>query len=119
MVEAPDVWQSILNIQFYTTITEFQNAVKFHEETLIRLTLGATIPTQLPNSGFTLRNPWKRANTHFVGYTTTLKKPEFPKDDKNVSPRCTPELDPAVIAGVECIGIMNAATQDKESERLG
>lgn len=34
MAEAPDVWQSILNVQFYTTITEFQNAVKFHEETL-------------------------------------------------------------------------------------
>jgi hypothetical protein len=91
MAEAPDIWQSILNVQFYSTITEFQNAVKFHEETLTRLTPGNAIPTQLPNSGFNSRNPWKRANTNFVGFTPSLKKPEFPKDDKNVSPRRTPE----------------------------
>jgi hypothetical protein len=91
MAEAPDVWQSILNVQFYSTITEFQNAVKFHEDTLIRLTPGGSIPTHLPGSGFVSRNPWKRANTNFVGFTPTMKKPEFPKDDKNVSPRRTPE----------------------------
>jgi hypothetical protein len=91
MAEAPDVWQSILNVQFYSTITEFQNAVKFHEDTLIRLTPGGSIPTHLPGSGFVSHNPWKRANTNFVGFTPTMKKPEFPKDDKNVSPRRTPE----------------------------
>lgn len=91
MAEAPDVWQSILNVQFYTTITEFQNAVKFHEETLTRLTPGNAFPTQLPNAGFNSRNPWKRANTNFAGFTPALKKPEFPKDDKNISPRRTPE----------------------------
>jgi hypothetical protein len=38
MAKAPDVWQSILNVQFYSTITEFQNTVKFHKDTLIQLT---------------------------------------------------------------------------------
>jgi hypothetical protein len=65
--------------------------VKFHEETLTQLTPGNTIPTQLPNLGFNSCNPWKWANTNFFGFTPSPKKPEFPKDNKNISPRWTPE----------------------------
>src|SRR5882762_7584186 len=34
MEEVPDSWASILNPQYLKTIMEFQNAVKYHEETL-------------------------------------------------------------------------------------
>jgi hypothetical protein len=96
MEEVPDSWSSILNIQYYKTIVEFQNAVKFHEETLIKM--GPTVApsvsqTQhLPNQAYTgSRFPYKKVNVNLVGWSSTLSKPQFPKDDKNVSKRRTPE----------------------------
>jgi hypothetical protein len=37
MEEVPDSWASILNPQYLKSITEFQDTVKYHEETLAKL----------------------------------------------------------------------------------
>lgn len=41
MEEAPDTWATVLNAQSYKTIVEFQNAVKYHEESLSKLGFNA------------------------------------------------------------------------------
>jgi uncharacterized membrane protein len=37
MEGAPTVWNTVLTTQLYQDIVEFQNAVHFHEETLVKL----------------------------------------------------------------------------------
>ena len=50
-------------------------------------------PTQpLPNRGYPgSRYPFRKAVTNLVGWSENLPKPPFPKDDKNVSSKKTPE----------------------------
>jgi len=53
MEEVPDLWASILNPQYLKSIMKFQNAVKYHEETLAKLE--SPMPPQpqcLPNQEF-------------------------------------------------------------------
>ena len=53
MEEVPDSWASILNPQYLKSITEFQNAVKYHEETLVKLESPTPQqPQRLPNQEF-------------------------------------------------------------------
>jgi hypothetical protein len=39
MKEAPDAWFSILQAQFYKTLVQFQNTVKYHKSTLLTMPL--------------------------------------------------------------------------------
>jgi hypothetical protein len=38
MKEAPDAWSSVLQAQFYKTLVQFQNTVKYHKSTLLNMT---------------------------------------------------------------------------------
>jgi hypothetical protein len=37
MEEVPGSWASVINLQYQKTLREFQNAVKYHEESLEKL----------------------------------------------------------------------------------
>ena len=91
--EAPDSWSSLLQPKFCKTIVQFQNAVKYHESTLLAMTPPPTNPaTPYPNKTFqTQRFHPRKAHVNMVGWTPSLEPPKFPKDDKNISPRKTPE----------------------------
>src|ERR1700728_2061641 len=93
MKEAPDSWSSILQPKFCKMIVNFQNTVKYHELTLLAMTPPSTNSvSQLPNRAFqTQRFHPRKTHVNLVGWTLSLEPPKFPKDDKNVSPRKTPE----------------------------
>jgi len=93
MKEAPDSWSSLLQPKFCKTIVQFQNAVKYHESTLLTMTPPPTNPvTSYPNKNFqTQRFHPRKAHVNMVGWTPSLEPPKFPKDDNNISPRKTPE----------------------------
>ena len=51
--EAPDSWSSLLQPQFCKMVVQFQNAIKYHESTLLAMTPPLTnSATQFPNWGF-------------------------------------------------------------------
>ena len=53
MQEAPDSWSSLLQLKFCKTIVQFQNAVKYHEFTLLAMVLPPTnLVTSYPNKNF-------------------------------------------------------------------
>jgi hypothetical protein len=91
--EAPDSWSSLLQPQFCKTVVQFQNAIKYHESTLLAMTPPSTnSATQFPNRGFQgQRFQPRKAHVNMIGWTPSLEPPKFPKDDKNISPRKTPE----------------------------
>jgi len=68
---------------------EFQNAVKYHEETLVKLESPTPQqPQRLPNREFSNSQfPYRKANVNLVGWSKNIGTPQFPKDDKNVSLR--------------------------------
>src|ERR1700683_208268 len=93
MKEALDSWSSILQPKFCKMIVNFQNTVKYHKSTLLAMMPQSTnLVSQFPNRAFQTQqfHPWK-AYTSLIEWTLSLEPPKFPKDDKNVSPRKTPE----------------------------
>ena len=98
MEGAPSYWTPVVTPHLYQSLEQFQLAVKFHEDSLIRTGNENSPPARnlyyskdaQPRSPF---NPFRnqRANANLVGWTQTTSKPQFPKDDLNISPRGTPE----------------------------
>ena len=90
---APSYWTPIVTPHLYQSLEQFQLAVKFHEDSLMRAGTETSPPTRnlyynkdtQPKSPF---NPFRnqRANVNLVGWTQTTSKPQFPKDNSNVSP---------------------------------
>ncbi|KDR72018.1 hypothetical protein GALMADRAFT_74250, partial [Galerina marginata CBS 339.88] len=81
------------------SIEEFQLAIKFQEDNLLR-TGSETSRNRYDNAygsrdfNPSPRNPFnsmRNARVNAVGWTKTFTNPPFPKDDSNVSPRGTPE----------------------------
>jgi hypothetical protein len=93
MEEVPNSWASILNPQYLKSIMEFQNTVKYHEETLVKLESPTPQQPQcLPNREFSNnRFPYQKANVNLVRWSKNIGTPQFSKVDKNVSLRRTPE----------------------------
>ena len=92
MEEVPGSWASVINPQYQKTIREFQNAVKYHEESLEKLEPTISQPQRLPNQEYSnSRFPYRKAQVNLVGWSKNIGTPQFPKDDSNVSPRRTPE----------------------------
>jgi len=63
----------------------------------------------------TLDSPTK-GNVNLVGWSKNIGTPQFPKDDKNVSPRRTPESIELGLVGIAVaafIGIMSANIPEK------
>jgi hypothetical protein len=91
--EAPDSWSSLLQPKFCKTVVQFQNAIKYYESTLLAMMPPSTnLVTQIPNQGFQgQRFQPHKAHINMIGWTPSLEPPKLPKDNKNVSPRKTPE----------------------------
>ena len=91
MMEVPGMWASIINPQYQKMLREFQNTVKYHEESLKKLEAPVLQPPHLPSQEYTSACfPYCRANVNLVGWSKNIGTPFFPKDDSNVSPRKTP-----------------------------
>ena len=92
MMEVPGTWASIINPQYQKTLREFQNAVKYHEESLEKLEVPVLQPPCLPNWEYTsARFPYHKANVNLIGWSKNIGTPSFHKDDSNISPRKTPD----------------------------
>lgn len=93
MEGAPTQWNTVLTTQLYQDIVEFQNAIHFHEDTLVKL--GHERRERYDSDRFRdcnyARNDYRAAHTRLVGWSKNLPPPKFPKDDSNVSKRATPK----------------------------
>ena len=91
--EAPDSWSSLLQPNLCKLVMQFQNVVKCHEATLLAMHQPQpNVVTQFPNRAFqSQRFCPRKAHVNMVGWTPSLEPPKFPKADKNVSSRKTPE----------------------------
>ena len=68
MMEVPGTWASIINPQYQKMLREFQNAVKYHEESLEKPEVPVLQPPRLPNREYTsTRFPYRKANVNLVG----------------------------------------------------
>jgi len=72
---------------------EFQNSVKYHEETLAKIESPMPLqPQRLPNQEFSNNQfPYRKTNVNPVRWSKNIGTPRFPEEDKNVSLRRTPE----------------------------
>ncbi|KAF8973601.1 hypothetical protein BDZ97DRAFT_1721219, partial [Flammula alnicola] len=95
MEGSPANWNTILTTQLYNTSIEFQSAIRFYEDTLMRLDQPSNYSNKRDRSDYSFRDtskPFYAARTNLVGNSKTLDPPKFPKDDSNVSSRRqTPE----------------------------
>jgi len=86
-------YQKQMVLKFCKTVVQFQNVVKYHESMLLAMTPQTiNLATQFLNKNFqTQQFHPQKAHINMVGWTPSLEPPRFPRDDKNVSPRKTPE----------------------------
>ena len=92
MEEVPGSWASIINPRYQKTIREFQNAVKYHKESLKRLEPPVSQPNRLPNWEYSNSQfPYCKVHINLVGWSKNIRTLQFPKDDNNISPCRTPE----------------------------
>ena len=108
--KAPRLWSTILNPRNFTTLAEFQTAIKYHEDLLIefgerydkvgRITDQPRVRSYAVNTKTPSKNPFrqkrddrvkpKSARTYAVGAPNLPAKPLHPRDDSNVSKPKTP-----------------------------
>jgi hypothetical protein len=88
MEGAPPSWNTILNTQLYPSVVEFQNAIRYHEDTLLRLDSSGVEYRSNRDYSERSRNPFYKATANLAN---SEKSYAFPKDDANVSARATPE----------------------------
>ncbi len=101
MNSAPSSWTSILTTHLYTSLVEFQAAIRYHEEALLRSSnansrrndFGTrdTRETYRPQQNSRGSRPQRNTRTFLVGWSANLGKPQFPRDDSMVSKGKTPE----------------------------
>lgn len=94
MSGAPSYWNNILTTHLYDDIVEFQTAIKYHEDNLMRMDFSRPYRSsgdfpRYSNSRDSFRSP-KPARVNAVGWSKALAPPKWPKDDKNVSVRGSP-----------------------------
>ena len=64
MMEVPGTWASIINPQYQKMLREFQNAIKYHEESLEKLKVPILQP-HLPNQEYAnVCFPYHKANVN-------------------------------------------------------
>ncbi|KIY61003.1 hypothetical protein CYLTODRAFT_363481 [Cylindrobasidium torrendii FP15055 ss-10] len=86
MSGAPDAWETILNSQLYETPVELQNAMRYHDQTLISLG-NNNFPRLSESTQASFSRESNVATTRLVGASTKLPPPQFPRDDANVTKR--------------------------------
>lgn len=86
---APASWNTVLTTQLYDTALDFQSAIRFHEDTLMRLD---TCHQPQHSYGDHPRdaNPFHDTQAALVGWSGKMSPPSFPQDDSNVSAMPTP-----------------------------
>ena len=104
MNSAPTGWTSILTTHLYNTVVEFQAALKYHEDMLIRISEDEKLRKReyIPNflrgqstsressKGYFGKNQPK-AKTYLVGQSNNLGPPTYPKDDSTRAKGKTPQ----------------------------
>ncbi len=106
---APTSWNTILTTHLYSSVIEFQSAIKFHENLLMSLSRGdrdrdyrPNRPVYQPapsysgaynqgNRGSPSGGRPYRSNARLAGWSPSLPAPKFPRDDSVVSKGKTPE----------------------------
>src|ERR1700723_4634317 len=94
MSKVPDTWTSIINPQYTKTLLDFQNSVKYYEESLEKLGYpprNRYVQNSSNREYSNSRYNFRKAQTNLVGWTNKLGPPPFPKDDKNISPWKPPD----------------------------
>ena len=95
MEGAPACWNTILTTQLYVDAVEFQEAIRFHEDNLMKMSADVIFRKESVDQGYRFRNKETnspRVHVHLVGSFKGQEPPKFPKDDSNVSRRGkTPE----------------------------
>ncbi|KAJ7120349.1 hypothetical protein C8R44DRAFT_623658, partial [Mycena epipterygia] len=92
---APSTWNTILTTQMYRDIVEFQSAIRYHEDALMKLDRHDRESNyrerERDRDRDYQRNNIRTARVNLVGWSANLGPPKFPKDDRNVSKKATPE----------------------------
>ncbi|KAF7372967.1 TY3B-TY3B protein [Mycena sanguinolenta] len=93
---APSTWNTILTTQFYKSAVEFQAAIRYHEDALMKLDKDeknySYRERERDRDREKDRESYPRAaRVNLVGWSANLPTPPFPKDDRNVSKKATPE----------------------------
>jgi hypothetical protein len=99
---APSTWNTVLTTQSYRNVIEFQAAIRYHEDALMRLDKAERDSLYRErerdqdrernrNRDYPTDNNARTARVNLVGWSANLGAPKFPKDDGNVSKRATPE----------------------------
>ena len=93
MEGAPSYWTPIVTPHLFQDLEQFQQSVKFHEDSLLKLGGGDNLYNKQggqnhskENSHHSPYNPFRNARVNLVGWSKTTSNPQFPKDDSNVSP---------------------------------
>ena len=98
MEGTPSYWTLVITPHLFQNLEQFQQSVKFHEDSLLKLGGGENLYSRQSgqnyskeNSNRSPYNPFRNACVNLVGWSKATENPQFPKDDSNVSPRGTPE----------------------------
>ena len=98
MEGAPSHWTPIITPHLFQDLEQFQQSVKFHEDSLLKFGGSENSYSRQGNQNYSKDsiqrnpyNPFRNARVNLVGWSKATSNPQFPKDDSNVSPRGTPE----------------------------
>lgn len=102
MNSAPTNWSTILTPHLYSNVVEFQAALKYHEDILMKMSsenkrseqysdFSRSKPYDRQKSNFYKKSKPTKVNAKLVGWHKSLPSPKYPPDDSNVSPGTTPE----------------------------
>ena len=98
---APAFWHTVIDAHRCASAVEFQTAIKYHEESLLRSPFSSEdgMERRIKNlenalqskNRFDSSKPYRDARAHLVGWSSKQSPPKFPRDDSNVSEKPTPE----------------------------
>ncbi|KAJ3751601.1 hypothetical protein EV360DRAFT_89572 [Lentinula raphanica] len=91
MEGAPTSWINVVTPHLYTDVDEFQEVIKFHENSLMALSRPYRGYWSQENSSSYKNSAPTKARVNLVGSSPNLPPPQFPKDDSNVSKKASPE----------------------------
>lgn len=98
MEGAPLHWTPIITPHLFQELEQFQESVKFHEDSLLKLGGSKNSYIRQGNQNYpkdsppqNSYNPFRNVRINLVRWSKSTLNPQFPKDDANVLPRGTPE----------------------------
>ncbi|KAJ3832228.1 hypothetical protein F5878DRAFT_666765 [Lentinula raphanica] len=91
MEGAPTAWINVVTPHLYTDVDEFQEVIKFHENSLMALSRPYRGYWSQENSSPYKNSAPTKARVNLIGSSPNLPPPQFPKDDSNVSKKASPE----------------------------